>query len=156
VSGLPSGANGAFSIAIGTPNFASTLTVTLPTNILTGSFTLTVTATGGGLSKVANMGLTISQALATQTSPTETSSTQAVTNLPGMSDLMTMLQQNPLLLLVLLIAIVAIVALASRHRKTSRPQQGTQQAEPGTKFCTKCGTPNPIGNEFCGKCGTKL
>jgi len=148
VSGLPSGANGVFSNPSGTPNFASTLTVTLPGDVATGSFTITVTGNGGGSSHVANLVLTVNAASTTQTS----SSSSQTSN-----DLMSMIQQNQLLILggiVLIIALVVAGALISR-RKPSQTQP-TSGATPGMIYCRSCGTQNPTANEFCGKCGTKL
>src|SRR5208337_5446356 len=81
VSGLPSGANGVFSNPSATPNFASTLTVTLPSDASTGPYTLTVTGSGGGLSHVANLVLTVNAAIVTQTS---TSSTESSSDLMSM------------------------------------------------------------------------
>jgi hypothetical protein len=114
VSGLPSGANGVFSNPSGTPNFASTLTVTLPTDVSTASYTLTVTGTGGGLTHVANLVLTVNAAATTQTS-TSSSSTQTSI------DLMSMIQQNQLLILggmVLLAAIIIAAAVRGRRKPT--------------------------------------
>src|SRR5208282_2421317 len=149
VSGLPSGANGVFSNPTGTPNFASTLTVTLPGNVSAGSYTLTVTGSGGGLSQVANLVLTVNAAMVTQTS---TSSTQTS------NDLMSMIQQNQLLILggiVLIVVLAVAIALMSR-RKPTQPAQVTPSATPGMIYCRKCGTQNSDAHEFCIKCGTKL
>ena len=149
VSGLPSGANGVFSNPSGTPSFASTLTVTLPANVSTGSYTLTATASGGGLSHVANLVLTVNAAIVTQTS---TSST------PTSSDLMSMIQQNQLLILggILLIVVLAVAAALISRRKPTQPAQVTTGATPGMIYCRNCGTQNPTTSEFCGKCGAKL
>jgi len=149
VSGLPSGANGVFSNPSGTPNFTSTLTVTLTGNVSAGSYTLTVTGSGGGLSQVANLVLTVNAALVTQTStsPTQTS-----------SDLVSMIQQNqPLILggIALVIVLAVAVALISR-RKPTQPTQATPATTPGMIYCRKCGTQNHTANEFCIKCGNKL
>lgn len=119
VSGLPSGANGVFTIASGTPNFASALTVTLPANVPTGSFTLDVTGAGGGLNRAANLVLIINPA--TQTS-TQTS-TQTAAPAP---DLMSMLQQNDLLILAAVILLVGAALVASRRRKPGGPAQAAQ------------------------------
>ncbi len=149
VSGLPSGANGVFSNPSGTPNFVSTLTVTLPSDVATASYTLTVTGSGGGLTHVANLVLTVNAAATTQTS---TSSAQTS------SDLMSMIQQNQLLILggiVLLAAVIIAAALLSRRKST--PNQATKTGvTTGMVFCGKCGTQNPSANDFCAKCGTKL
>ncbi|MFI5449358.1 MAG: zinc-ribbon domain-containing protein [Candidatus Bathyarchaeia archaeon] len=145
VSGLPSGANGVFSNPSATPNFASTLTVTLPENVSTGSFTLAVTGSGGGLSHVANLVLTVSASSVMQTSSTQTT-----------SDLMSMIQQNQLLILggiVLLAAIIIAVALRGQRKPT---QSTKTDVTTGTIYCRKCGTQNSDGHEFCVKCGAKL
>jgi hypothetical protein len=147
VSGLPSGANGVFSTPFATPNFASTLTVTLPANVSTGSFTLTVTGSGGGLSHITNLGLTVNASSVMQTNSTQTS-----------SDLMSMIQQNQILILggiVLLAAIIIAAALRGR-KPTQQPAQPSPSTTLGTIYCRKCGTSNPITNGFCVKCGNKL
>jgi hypothetical protein len=156
VSGLPSGANGVFSNPSGTPNFASTLTVTLSGDVATGSYALTVIGSGAGLSHVANLVLTVNAATVTQTSasPTETSASSTQTS----SDLMSMIQQNQLLILgavVLLAAVLIAVALRGRRKPTPTQPTGTGTT-PGMVYCGKCGTQNPTANEFCATCGTKL
>lgn len=151
VSGLPSGANGVFSSPSGTPNFASTLTVTLPASVSIGSFTLTITGNGGGQSRVANVVLTISQA--SQTS-TQTTSTQ--TSGPPVGDLMSLLQQNGLLILAAVVIIVLLAVVASRRRKPSGPAPAPRGRRVGTVYCPQCGAVNPVTNEFCGKCGTRV
>lgn len=150
VTGAPSGANTVFSVPSATPNFVSTLTVTLPASAPAGSFTLAITGSGGGVSHLANAVLIINQATQTQTSSssTETSTTSSA------SDLMTMLQQNYLLAIGALILILVVAALVLRGRR--KPATGaTTQATP-TTYCPKCGTQNPTINQFCGKCGAKL
>ncbi len=128
VSGLPSGASGVFSVPSGTPNFQSTLTVTLPGNVQTGSFTLTIRGTGGGLDRVANVVLVINPAPQTQT--------QTVTSpgggfLPG-GGLTEFVEQNSLLLVAILaLLILMLVVLALRRRKSAYP--------PPTKPCPTCG-----------------
>ncbi|MGA2790301.1 MAG: zinc ribbon domain-containing protein [Candidatus Bathyarchaeia archaeon] len=152
VSGLPSGADGVFSNPSGTPNFASTLTVTLSGDVAPASYTLTVTGSGGGLSHVANLVLTVNAAVVTQSS---TSSTQASTQ-PS-SDLMSMIQQNQLLILggIILLAVLIAVALRSRRKPTSTQPTG-KGATTGFVYCGKCGTQNPTANKFCKECGTDL
>ncbi len=149
VSGLPSGANGVFSNPSGTPNFSSALTVTLPTYVSTGAYTMTVTGSGGGLTHVANLVLTVNAAPTTQTStsPTQTS-----------SGLMNMIEQNQLLLLtgiLLLAAIIVAAALLSR-RNTTPTQPTSTGVTTGMVYCEKCGTQNSTTNGFCSKCGAKL
>lgn len=146
VSGLPSGAGGIFSVDSGTPDFSSTLTVTLPSNVPTGSFTLLIHGSGGGLDRSANAVLTITAA-ATQTQET----TQTGTNPSG--GIMDMLQQNSLLIIVVLIVLVIALAIAmSRRGRPSAPAyHGAARV-----FCGKCGTENPSSSEFCSSCGNKL
>jgi len=151
VSGLPSGANGVLSSPSGTPDFTSTLTVTLPGNASTGSYTLTVTGSGAGATHIANLVLTVNAAATTQTS-TSLSSTEAS------SGLMSVLGQDQFLILgavVLLAAVVIAVALLSRRNPAPTPPTGTGAAT-GMVYCAKCGTQNPTANSFCAKCGTKL
>jgi len=149
VSGLPSGANGVFSDPSATPNFASILTVTLPTDVPTASYTLTITGSGGGLTHVANLVLTVNAAMLTQSS---TSLTQTS------SGLMSMIQQNPLLILggiVLLAAVIIAVALLGR-RKPTRTQPTRTPLTTRTVCCVKCENENPDAQQFCTKCGSKL
>jgi len=129
VSGLPSGANGVFTVASGTPDFASALTVTLPANAPTGPFTLIVTGAGGGLSRAANLVLNISPATQTSTQTPKHTSTQ--TPSPPGGDLMKMLQQNSLLILAAVILLVGAVFVASRRRKPSGPTQAAQAPKSG-------------------------
>lgn len=151
VSGLPAGANGVFSASSGTPNYASTLTVTLPANGSTGPFTLTITGNGVGQSRAANVILIINQLpqTSTQTVNTQTSS-------PPAGDLMGLLQQNGSLILAAVIIIALLALAASRRRKPSGPAPVPQGPRAGTVYCSKCGALNPVTNEFCGKCGRKI
>ena len=154
VSGAPPGANPVLSTASGTPDFDTTLTITLPADSPTGSFTLTVIGTGGGQSHQLNLVLTVSASAPTQT-PTTAQTQSSTTSSPAPSDIMSMLQQNPLLLLaigVILVLAVALVAIGSRRKQS--PRSGAVPS--GPVYCSKCGTSNPTTNEFCGKCGNKL
>jgi hypothetical protein len=154
VSGLPSGANGVFSTPSGTPNFASTLTVILPGDVATGSYTLTVTGTGGGLSHVANLVLAVNAAATTQSSASSTETVASSTQTS--SDLTSMIQQDQFLILaavILLAAVIIAVALRGRRKPTQPTRPG---ATTGMVYCRKCGTQNPTANEFCATCGTKL
>jgi hypothetical protein len=146
VSGLPSGASGVFTITSGTPNFASALTVTLPANVPTGSFTLEVTGAGGGVNRAANLVLNINPATQTSTQ----------TGTQTYSDLMSMLQQNGLPILAVIIILVGAALVVSRRRKPGGPAQVGQAPRSEVVYCHSCGKQNPAGNEFCGSCGTKL
>jgi hypothetical protein len=146
VSGLPSGASGVFSVASGTIDFSSTLTITLPSNVPTGSFTVVIAGSGGGLDRSVNAVLTITAATV-QTQVT----TQSGTSPSGIMD---MLQQNSLLVIaVLVILVIALAAVAMSRR--GRPS-GSSQKGAGRVFCGKCGTENPSSNEFCSSCGSRL
>jgi len=149
VTGLPSGANGVFSTSSGTPTFSSTLTVTMPTSTPSGSYTLVIHGTGGGLERTANAVLTIT-AVASQTQSSTTSQSATATT----GGVMEMLQQNSLILIgALALLVIVLAALAMRGRgKRSAPQQ----AGPSQAFCGKCGTGNPLSNEFCSNCGNRL
>lgn len=61
VSGLPDGANGVFSVPEAKPSFVSILLVTLPSNPPDGSFTLTITGEGGGITHATKVLLTVNQ-----------------------------------------------------------------------------------------------
>jgi len=126
VSGLPSGANGVFSNPSGTPNFASTLTVILPGDASTGSYTLIVTGSGGGLSHVANLVLIVNAAVVTQTSTSSTQTTSTQTSGPPVGDLLGLLQQNGLLILATVVIIALLAVAASRRRRPSVPARAPQ------------------------------
>jgi hypothetical protein len=152
VSGLPSGANGIFTVNSGTPDFSATLTVTVPSNAPAGSFTLVIKGTGVGLERTANAVLIIT-AVTTQTqTTTQTTTSQAATSPTG--GVLETLTQNSLIImaaLILLVILLAALAMRSRGRRVF-----PQQIAPSRKFCVKCGAENPITNEFCGSCGNKL
>jgi hypothetical protein len=145
LSGLPAGVGGTFSVQSSVPDFSSTLMLNIPANSPTGSFTLTITGSGGGLSRVANVVLVINAA------PIQTT-TQTATSPSG--SLMNMLQGDSLLIIAALITLViALGAIAlSRRGKTPAPQQQVL----GRIFCGKCGAENPATNEFCSSCGNRL
>jgi VCBS repeat-containing protein len=145
VSGLPSGANGVFTVNSGTPDFSATLTVTLPSIAPAGSFTLVIKGAGGGLERTANAVLIIT-AVTTQTQTTQTGTTTA-------GGLVEMLQQNSLLIIAALIILVILFGAVAMR---GRGGQAVPQAAPSRIFCGKCGTENPASNEFCADCGNKL
>jgi NADH pyrophosphatase NudC (nudix superfamily) len=115
------------------------LTVTLPANAPTGSFTLTITAQAGGLTRLATAILTVTAAPQTQTqtlTPTTTATTESI---------MDLLQQNSLLLIgVLAVVIVALLAVLLRRPKA--PSQPKPQ-EPA-RFCATCGKPLTYVTEY--------
>ncbi len=138
-TGLPAGCDYVFSAPSGTPDFSSTLTVTLPSSVETGSFTVTITGSGGGFIRIAKVVLVITTATETQ-SRTETQTrtethTQATTATTGPYDI---LQQNSMLLVTLLVIVIAaLLALLLRRRSAAHPAP----PPPPVKPCPKCGKP---------------
>jgi hypothetical protein len=63
-SGLPSGTVGSYSLASCTPTCSSSLAVATSTSTLTGSYPITVTAAGGGVTKTTGFTLTVTSATA--------------------------------------------------------------------------------------------
>jgi hypothetical protein len=61
LSGLPSDFTYTFSPASGVPTFTSTLTIDLTTASTTGTFTIPITVTGGGLTKKESFSLTVKE-----------------------------------------------------------------------------------------------
>ncbi len=146
LAGLPSGVGGVFSVPSSTPDFSSTLSLTIPTNAPTGSFTLTITGSGGGITRVANVILAVN--------PSQIQSTTSQSGPVSTGGLLQTLQQNSLILmaaLVLLVILFGVLAMKGRGKQTA-PQQKT----PSTSFCSKCGTENSATNDFCANCGNKL
>lgn len=150
VSGLPSGANGVFTIGSGTPDFSSALTVTVPADAPAGSYTLQVTGAGGGLNRAANLVLNISPA------PQTSTQTSAQTSSPSGIDLMGILQQNGLLVLAAIIVVVGAALVLSRRGRPSGPTRAPQGPTTGVTYCHSCGKQNPAGHKFCGSCGEEL
>ena len=61
-------------------------------------------------------------------------------------------------LLLFIAAILQIVAFFAIQEMMQTPQgqpAGAAQLQPGTKFCSACGTQMPVSSEFCPKCGAK-
>jgi hypothetical protein len=145
---LPSGANGVFSTSSGTPTFPSTLTVNLQAGTPTGTYTLVVHGTGGGLERVANAVLSVTAATTETHSPSQTVTTGTT------SGLLEAIQQNSLLIIAALIGLAVVLGLlAMRGRGQPR---APQQTAPSRIFCGKCGTENSASYEFCRNCGNKL
>ena len=59
ISGLPAGATSAFNPTQGAPSFSSTLTISTGADTTPGTYTLTITGAGGGLSKTTTVTLEI-------------------------------------------------------------------------------------------------
>ncbi len=150
VSGAPAGVNPVFTVPSGTPSFNSILTVTLPGNVQTGSFTLQITASGGGLTKIANAVLVISAATGTQTQTQTQTETQTETTTSGVLPFDIFQQSNLLLIAVLAIVILALLALLLRRRKSASPPP------PPANPCPKCGQPLTYVKEYdrwyCNNC----
>jgi hypothetical protein len=155
ISGAPSGTNAVLSVPSATPDFDSTLTITLSPSAPTGPVTLTITGSGGGQSHQINLVLIINPTTLTQTQ-TSTATTQTSTmQTSGSNDLWSMIQQNILLLAVgalIVLLLVAVITMRTRRKLTQPPDPTTA----GTLYCSQCGTQNPPTNQFCGKCGAKL
>jgi VCBS repeat-containing protein len=145
VTGVPSGVTSTFTVPSSTPDYSSTLTLSIAGNAPTGSFTLTITGSGGGLTRVANVILTVnpsqSETTTTQTAPLETGGLMALT------------QDSLIIIAVLVLLVILLAALAMKGRgRRALPQQVGQSRV----FCGKCGAENPASNEFCVSCGNKL
>jgi hypothetical protein len=123
------------------------LAVTLSSSTPSGSYTLVIHGSGGGLDRTANAVLTVT-GVTTQTQTTSQTTTTATVGL------VEMLQQNSLLLIAgLAILVIVLAALAMRGR--GRPA-GPQAMGASQVFCGRCGTANPLANEFCSNCGSRL
>ena len=148
VSGAPAGVNPVFTVPSGTPIFNSILTVTLPSNVQTGSFTLQITASGGGLTKVANVVLIILAATGTQTQTQTQTQIETTTSTLPPSDIFQ--QSNLLLIALLVIVILALLALLLRRRKSA------SAPPPPANPCSKCGQPLMFVKEYdrwyCNNC----
>jgi len=141
-TGLPAAANGVFSITSGTPDFTSALTVSLPSNVQTGSFTITIKGSGGGLERYANIILVINPGVTQTQTPTRTATqtqTETTTQTPDFLDI---LQQNSLLLLGGLLALIVIGALLALRRRPKYPPP------PPANPCPTCGKPLTFVKEY--------
>ena len=146
VEGLPAGVSSTFSVPSSIPDYSSMLTLTIPIDSPIGSFTLTISGSGGGISRVANVILVINP-LQTQTRTTSQSTS-------SVSGLLETVQQNSLIIiaaLALLVILFAALAMRSHGRHAIPKQMGASRV-----FCSKCGTENSTSNAFCVRCGQKL
>ena len=90
--------------------------------------------------------------------PTTTQTSTSFSSTQTSSDLMSMIQQNQLLVLgaVILLAAV-IIAVALRGRQKPTPTQPTKTGvTTGMVYCSECGTQNPTANQTWLKCHNKL
>jgi len=138
VAGLPQGSNSVFSVNSGTPDYVSILTLTLPSNVQTGLFTLTIKAQGGGLTRTTQVSLTIVSTVHTQTltqtqtqtttqTQTETSTyiqTQTETEVETRTEtsysaenLLAFVQNNSLVIIGALVLIIILLAAAALRRR---------------------------------------
>lgn len=62
LSGAPPGVSGAFSPTSGTPAFTSTLSISTTSSASPGTYTLTITSSGGGVNHAVNLALIVTQA----------------------------------------------------------------------------------------------
>jgi hypothetical protein len=147
VAGLPAGVTSVFSVSSSFPDYSSTLTVTIPSNSPTGSFTLSITGSGGGISRVANVILIIN--------PSETQSQTTTQTGPSLATgVLETLQENSLIIiaaLALLVILFAALLMRGRGHGTVPQQKAASRI-----FCGKCGAENPASNQFCVTCGQKL
>jgi len=141
-TGLPASASYAFSIPSGTPDFTSTLTVSLPSNVQIDSFTITIKGSGGGLERFANIVLVINPGVTQTQTATQTATqtqTETTTQTPGFLD---MLQQNSLLLLGGLLVLIVVVAFLALRRRSKYPPP-----PPGNP-CPNCNKPMTFVKEY--------
>jgi uncharacterized membrane protein len=141
-AGLPPGASQAFSIPSGTPDFTSTLTVTLPSDVQTGSFTITIKGSGGGLERFANIVLAINPGVTQTHTATQTATqtqTETTSQTPGFLDI---LQQNSLLLLGGLLVLIVVAAFLALRRRPKYPPP-----PPGNP-CPNCNKPMTFVKEY--------
>jgi ribosomal protein L40E len=160
VSGLPTGANAVLSALSGTPNFSSTLTVTPQRYAPTGSFTLTITGTGGDLTKIANVVLIVNPAKTTLPPQTQTTTTVSPSTTGFSHNDLTWIIIGILAVLIVVFAVLTFRRRRAAYQPAPRaqptPPAAAEKPGPLSLYCVHCGTENPSTNEFCGKCGKKL
>ena len=162
VTGLPAGVNGVFSVPSSIPDFPSTLTLTIPSGAPTGSFTLTITGTGGGINRIANVVLVINPAAQTQTQGSQSTATQTGGGPSTPSGLLETLQQNSLLVVGMLgVIIILLGVLALRGRRPAYAPPPPQQTQPSRRWRGQrshvAGAERRIQrHEFCSNCGQRL
>ena len=159
------------------------LTVTTSPMTPTGSYSIVLTGSANGVTHQTGLTLIVTSA---QTSPTTVPSTapatittppvittptvavttvitQTATIQPSSTstqaiatDVMSLLQQNSLLIIaILVIALAAALFLHGRRRSASQVTQ-TQPQTANVTYCSHCGTPNSTTDSYCKKCGAKL
>jgi hypothetical protein len=149
LAGLPSGVGDTFSTPSSTPDYSSTLTLTIPSNSPTGSFALTITGSGGGMTRTANAVLAVNPAQ-TQAQTPSTQTTQS----PSAGGFMETLQQNSLIIIGALVVLVILFGVLVMRGRRQRAIPG--QSVPLHVFCGRCGAENLASNKFCVNCRSKL
>jgi parallel beta-helix repeat protein len=81
-SGLPSGATASFDPPSGTPSFPSTFTISTDPTTPAGTYRITITGTGGGVTHTCAYELTVLPTQTTTTTTTTTTSTTSTTTSP--------------------------------------------------------------------------
>jgi len=143
VSGLPAGVEASFNPQSGTPDYASTLTLTVAQTTPPGTYTLTIYASGGGKTKSTVVTLIV------QAAPTPTPSPA-----PTFTEKPFMEQYGLYIGIAIVIVIALVAALVLMKGRKPAPHRPAEQA-PAQKFCINCGTSLPADAQFCAKCGSK-
>ena len=161
------------------------LTVTTSPMTPTGSYSIILTGSANGVTHQTGLILVVTSAqpattpITTVAPPTTppptatsapTTSTVAVTSVitqtatiqpsskstqGSTSDIMSLLQQNSLLIIGTLAVALAALFLHGRRRRPG-PATQIQPQTANVTYCPQCGTQNSLTNSYCRKCGTKL
>jgi hypothetical protein len=148
--GLPTGASALFSPASGKPRFTATLTISATEPTPSGSYAVTIDASGGGKAHSATVTLIIKQK--PMDTATSTTSTQGPETTTGQSDF-SALVTNPLNLAIIAVAAVAIAVIG---RLSARKKPSTQLPQGPTRYCAYCGATLKPKTSFCGSCGKRV
>jgi len=145
VSGLPAGVEASFNPQSGTPDYTSALTLTAAKTAPSGTYVLTIYASGGGKTKSTVVTLMV-QAASTPTpspEPTEKPFMEQYGLYIGIA-------------VVIVIALAAALVLMKGRKPSVKPApRGPAEQAPTQKFCVNCGTSLPADAQFCKKCGSK-
>jgi len=161
------------------------LTVTTSPMTPTGSYSIILTGSANGVTHQTGLTLVVTSAqpattpITTVAPPTTppptatsapTTSTVAVTSVITQTatiqpsskstqgstrDIMSLLQQNSLLIIGTLAVALAALFLHGRRRRPG-PATQIQPQTANVTYCPQCGTQNSLTNSYCRKCGTKL
>jgi len=116
VSGLPAGVEASFNPQSGTPDYTSTLALTVTQTTTPGTYALTIYASGGGKTKSTVVTLVVQAAPTPTATPTATPST-------GVESLLAMLSEQSYLIvigiLIIVVAALAVALVVRRPKKTS-------------------------------------